>query len=68
MGQPAITAEDVRQAVPAAPDAQEDFGIAYAIRRNDPAGALHQLVLALNDGAAEFFLLGQLRIATSAPA
>ena len=63
MEQPAVTAEDVRQAVPAAPDAQEDFGIANAIRRNDAAAALHQLDLALKAGAAEFFVLGQLRIA-----
>ena len=37
MGQATITADDVRQAVPAGPDAQEDFGIANAIRQATPA-------------------------------
>jgi DNA polymerase III subunit delta len=63
MGQKAITAEDVRQAVPAAPDALEDFGIANAIRRNDPAAALHQLALTLDAGGVPFMVLGQLRVA-----
>jgi len=63
MGQPAITAEDVRQAVPAAPEAQADFGIANAIARNDAAEALHELHLALDAGAAPYFVLGQLRSA-----
>ncbi len=63
MGQPAITADDVRQAVPAAPEAQADFGIANAISRNDAAEALHELRLALDAGAPAFFVLGQLRTA-----
>ncbi|MBI3046900.1 MAG: DNA polymerase III subunit delta [Acidobacteria bacterium] len=63
MGQPAITAEDVRQAVPAAPEAQADFGIANAISRNDAAEAIHELHLALDAGAPPFFVLGQLRTA-----
>jgi DNA polymerase-3 subunit delta len=63
LGQPSITAEDVRQAVPAAPEAQEDFGIANAIRRSDAAGALRELGLALDAGAVPFLVLGQLRIA-----
>ena len=38
MGQPTVTADDVRQAVPAGPEAQEDFGIAKAIRSGRRAG------------------------------
>ena len=63
MGQSAITADDVRQAVPAAPEAQADFGIANAIGRNDAAEALHELHLALDGGAPPYFVLGQLRTA-----
>jgi DNA polymerase-3 subunit delta len=63
MGQPKVTAEDVRQAVPAGPEAQADFGIANAIQRNDVADALHELSLALDAGAMPVLLLGQLRIA-----
>lgn len=63
LGQPAITAEDVRESVAAGPEAQENFGIANAIRRNDAREALKQLVLALESGSAPFFLLGQLRSA-----
>jgi DNA polymerase-3 subunit delta len=63
MGQAAITAEDVRQAVPAGPDAQENFGIANAIRDGDARGALRQLTAALDAGAAPFFLMGQIRTA-----
>ena len=63
LGQPAVTAEDVREAVAAGPEAQENFGIANAIRRNDARDALKQLVLALDSGSAPFFLLGQLRSA-----
>lgn len=63
MGQESITAEDVRQAVAAGPEAQTDFGIANAIGRNDVAGALHELHLALDAGAMPFFVLGQLRLA-----
>jgi DNA polymerase-3 subunit delta len=63
MGQDRITAEDVRQAVPAGPEAQADFGISNAIGRNDVADALHELHLALDAGAQPFFVLGQLRVA-----
>jgi len=63
MGQPAVTAADVRQAVPAAPEAQADFGIANAIGRNNAAEALHELHLALDAGAPPYFVLGQLRTA-----
>lgn len=63
MGQERITAEDVRQAVAAGPEAQTDFGIANAIGRNDVADALHELRLALDAGAMPFFVLGQLRLA-----
>ena len=60
MGQPTITADDVRQVVPATGEAT-NFGIANAIERNDAAGALRELALALEGGAAPFFLMGQLR-------
>lgn len=63
MGQPKVTAEDVRQAVSAGPEAQENFGIANAIQRNDAAGALHELRLALAAGAMPVMVLGQLRLA-----
>jgi DNA polymerase-3 subunit delta len=63
MGQAKITADDVRQAVPAGPEAQADFGIANAIRANDVAEALHELHLALDGGAMPVFVLGQLRSA-----
>jgi DNA polymerase-3 subunit delta len=63
MGQPTITAEDVRQAVPAAPEAQEDFGIAKAISRNDVREALHELRLALDAGVIPVMVMGQLRVA-----
>ena len=63
MGQPAITADDVRQAVSAAPEAQTDFGIAKAISRNDAADALHELHLALDAGWLPVIVMGQLRVA-----
>jgi DNA polymerase III subunit delta len=63
MGQDRITPEDIRQAVPAGPEAQADFGIANAIGRNDVADALHELHLALDGGAMPVFVLGQLRVA-----
>jgi DNA polymerase III subunit delta len=63
MGEPTITADDVRQAVSAAPDAQTEFGIAKAISRNDPADALHELHLALDAGWMPVVVLGQLRVA-----
>jgi DNA polymerase-3 subunit delta len=63
MGQPSITAADVRESVSAGPEAQENFGIANAIRDGDPQGALQQLWAALDAGAVPFFLMGQLRLA-----
>ena len=57
------TADDVREVVPAAPDAQTDFGIAKAIWRNDVREALRELALALDAGAAPILLMGQLRAA-----
>src|SRR6266850_1186274 len=60
MGQPKITADDVRQVVPVAGEAT-NFGIADAIGRNDAAEALRELTLALEGGAQPFFVLGQLR-------
>ena len=63
MGQERITPEDIRQAVPAGPEAQADFGISNAIGRNDVADALHELRLALDAGTMPVFVLGQLRLA-----
>ena len=60
MGQSKITANDVKQVVPATGEAT-DFGIANAIGRNDAAEALRELALALEGGAQPYFLLGQLR-------
>ena len=62
MGQPRITADDVKQVVPATGEAA-DFGIANAIRENDTAEALRELTLALEGGAPPYFLMGQLRSA-----
>ena len=68
-GQPTIAAADVRQVVPAGPEAQADFGIANAITRNDAATALHELGLALDAGAVPVMLMGQLRwVAEQLPA
>ena len=47
----------------AAAEAQENFGIANAIRESDAAGALRQLAAALDGGAAPFFVMGQIRTA-----
>lgn len=63
LGQATVTAEDVRQAVPAGPEAQADFGIAKAIWRSDAADALRELGLALEAGAVPVMLMGQLRAA-----
>ena len=63
LGQPAITAEDVRQAVVAGPEVQADFGIAKAIWRNDVRDALRELALALDAGAVPVMVMGQLRAA-----
>ena len=61
MGQPTVTADDVKQAVAAGPQAQEDFGIANAIRDGDAGGALRQLAASLDAGGVPYMLLGQLR-------
>ena len=50
MGQATITADDVRQAVSAGPEAQANFGIANAIERNDAREALRELGLAFDSG------------------
>jgi DNA polymerase III subunit delta len=63
MGQPAITEADVRESVTAGPEAQENFGIANAIRDGDAQTALRQLTAALDAGAVPFFLMGQIRLA-----
>ena len=60
MGQSRITAEHVKQVVPATAEAT-NFGIANAIERNDAAEALRELALALEGGAQPVFLMGQLR-------
>jgi DNA polymerase-3 subunit delta len=61
LGQPTITADDVKQVVAPAPDAQEEFGIANAVQNGNAATALRQLAAALEAGAAPYFLMGQLR-------
>ena len=63
MGQAAITADDVRQAVTAGPEAQADWGIANAIQRNDVRDALKELGLAFEGGDVAVKILGQIRIA-----
>ena len=69
MGQPTVTADDVKQVVPAGPRAQEDFGIANAIRDGDAGGALRQLAASLDAGAVPYMVLGQLRwVAEKLPA
>jgi DNA polymerase III delta subunit len=62
LGRPA-TPDDVRAAVPAGPEAQADFGIANAIRRNDVRDALKELRLSLEGGSPPYMVLGQLRTA-----
>jgi DNA polymerase-3 subunit delta len=61
MGQPTVTADDVKQVMAARPEAEEEFGIANAIRDGDAAGALRQLAASLDAGAAPYLVLGQLR-------
>jgi len=69
LGQPTVTADDVKQVLPAAPDAQEEFGIANAIQRGDAAAALRQLTATLDAGGIPFVVLGQLRwVAEKTPA
>jgi DNA polymerase III subunit delta len=68
LGQPLITADDVKQVVTPAPDAHEDFGIANAVQNGNAGAALRQLSAALDAGAVPFFLMGQLRwVAEKAP-
>jgi DNA polymerase III subunit delta len=62
-GQATITADDVRQAVSAGPEAQADWGIANAIQRNDVREALRELGLAFDSGDIAVKILGQIRIA-----
>jgi len=61
MGQPKVTVDDVRQVVSAGPQAEEDFGIANAIRNGDPGEAVRQLNASLDAGGVPFMLMGQLR-------
>ncbi len=63
MGQKTVTADDVRQTVPAGTEMPENFGMANAIERNDAANALHQLRLTLDAGTRPEMVLGQLRFA-----
>jgi DNA polymerase III subunit delta len=63
MGQQTITPDDVKQAVPAGPEAHADFGIANAIQRNDVREALREVGRSLEAGMVPFFILGQLRLA-----
>jgi DNA polymerase-3 subunit delta len=65
MGQPTVTPEDVRQAVPAGPEGHTDFGIANAIARNDVREALREVGRSLEAGMVPFMILGQLRIAAA---
>jgi DNA polymerase-3 subunit delta len=62
-GQARIGVEDVQQAVSVAPEAPANFGINDAIRANDVREALRELSRAIDDGAAPYFVLGQLRSA-----
>jgi DNA polymerase III delta subunit len=61
MGQPTITADDIRQAVTPGPETQENFGIANAIGRGDAVAALREVGLAFDAGAVPFMLMGQIR-------
>ncbi len=63
LGQPVITADDIRASVAAGAESPEDFGIANAIGVRNPAKALEELAAALDAGAQPFFLLGQIRSA-----
>lgn len=63
MGQATVSASDVAEAVPAGPDAPEDFGISNAIGAGNAVEALRELDAALDAGAAPFLLLGQIRAA-----
>lgn len=63
LGAPQVSVEDVKAVVAMAAETIEDFGVAKAIWRNDAVGALKELALALDSGANEFMMMGQLRAA-----
>jgi DNA polymerase III delta subunit len=63
LGAKTVTAAHVRDAVPPGVEAHVDFGIAKAIWRDDTAGALRELRLALDAGAMPVMLMGQVRAA-----
>jgi DNA polymerase-3 subunit delta len=63
MGQPSVTAEDVKQVMVAGPHEGKEFGIANAVQHGNAREALAQLGAALDGGAAPFYLMGQLRYA-----
>jgi DNA polymerase-3 subunit delta len=63
MGQPTITADEVRESVAPGPEGQAHFGIANAIQRNDVREALKELSLALDGGDVPVKVLGQIRVA-----
>jgi len=63
LGQVRVTAQDVREAVPAVPEAEENFGVSNAIAEGDAATALKQLGLALDAGAVPVMVMGQVRSA-----
>ena len=63
LGAAHVTVDDVKAVVATAAETLEDFGVAKAIWRNDAAGALKELALALDAGAVPFMMMGQLRAA-----
>lgn len=63
LGQPVVTADDVKQVLAPPADAQEEWGISNAIQNGDAAGALRQLTAALDNGSAAPLVLGQIRLA-----
>jgi DNA polymerase-3 subunit delta len=68
MGQASISADDVRQSVPAAAEAPRNFGIANAIQQNDARTAIRELHAALEAAdmplqSAAIMITGQLRYA-----
>lgn len=63
LGQVRVSAQDVRDAVPAAPETEENFGVSNAIGEGDAAGALRQVGLALDAGAVPVMVMGQIRSA-----
>ena len=61
LGQRTLTATDVRDSVPAGPEAHQDFGVANAIKDGDAARALREVGLAIDAGQIPFVLMGQIR-------